>query len=212
MSFLVPLAAAGATAAAGSSTLATIGTIASVASAGIGAFGAIRQGQAASEAASYQSTIAANNAKIAQQNASFQGAEGDANAAAKELQTRGKVGAITAAQGANGLDVNSGSAVAVRQSAAELGQLDAMTIRSNAARAAYGYQTSAASDTAQSALDKSTAANSKTAGYISGAGTLLSAGGNAALNYANFQGNQGFNTGGLNGGENYTNSFQPVGG
>lgn len=210
MGFLAPLALAGAATAGATSSLATIGTIASVASAGIGAFGAIRQGQAASESASYQSTIAANNAKIATQNASFQGAEGDANAAAKELQTRGKVGAITAAQGANGLDVNSGSAVDVRQSAAELGQLDAMTIRSNAARAAYGYQTQATSDQAQSALDKSTAKNDATAGYISGAGTLLSGAGSAALRYANFQGDQGFNTGGLNGGENYTDSFAPV--
>lgn len=162
-------------------------TLAIIAAAGIQSFGQISQGQAAANAASYQATIAGNNAKIASQNAAYQGAEGDANAAAKELQTRARVGAITAAQAGNGLDVNKGSAVDVRSSAAELGQLDAMTIRSNAARAAYGYQTQASSDNAQSTLDKYTAKNDVIGGYISGAGTLLSAGGNAAMKYGNFQ-------------------------
>lgn len=191
MGFLIPLAvtaAAGAgTAAAAGSSLATIGTIASIASAGVGAFGAIKQSEAASSAADYSSQIAANNAKIANQNAAFQGAEGEANAAAQEMRTRAKVGAITAAQGASGIDVNKGSAVDVREGTAELGQLDAMTIRSNAARAAYGFQTQSTGDTAQSQLDKSTAKNDTTAGYITGAGTLLSSAGSAALNYANFQ-------------------------
>lgn len=201
MAFLVPLAIAGASAAgatAAGSSLATLGAVASVAAGGIGAFGAIRQGQAQQASQDYNAKIASNNAQIATQNAAFAGAEGDTNAAAKEMQTRAKVGAITAAQGANGLDVNKGSAVDVRASAAELGQLDAMTIRSNAARQAYGYQTQAVSDNAQSALDRATGKNDATAGYITAGGTLLSTIGSTALNFAKFQGSNSFTTDDLN--------------
>lgn len=164
--------------------------IALVAAAGLQAAGQISQGRAASEAASYSAQVAENNAKIATQNARMAGAEGDQNTAAAELKNKAQMGSILAAQGANGVDVNSGSAVAVRQSAAELGQLNASNIRANAARQAYGYETQAAADTGQAAVDRSTAKNDMTGGLISGAGSLLSGAGSAASNFANFQGDK----------------------
>ncbi len=65
------------------------------------------------------------------------------------MKTRGQVGAIEASQAASNITVGSGSAVDVRSSAAEMGELDALTIRSNAEKQAYGYQTQAAAFTGE---------------------------------------------------------------
>lgn len=136
------------------------------------ALGSIQQGNAAASSAKYNAQIQENNAKIAQQNSIFASEQGAANAGIEQQKTRAQVGAIKAAQAANGVDVNSGSAIDVRSSAESLGMLNAITIRSNASRHAYGYQTEAASDKAQAALDKQQAKYAKTAGYV-GAGTSI---------------------------------------
>lgn len=143
------------------------------ASIGASALGQIASSQAQSASAKYNSQIAANNAQIATQNATFAGQEGEGQAAQSQARTRATEGAILATQGAAGIDVNKGSAVDVRASEAQKGMLDAMTIRSNAARKAYGFQTEAASDRAQSELDREQAHNDKTAGYIGAATSVL---------------------------------------
>lgn len=147
------------------------------------ASGAKQQAKAQAGAYDYQAQVAANNAKVAQQNATFAGEIGESNAERQEMRTRATVGAIKAGQGASGVDINSGSAADVRASAGELGALDALTIRSNAARQAYGYQTTATSATAQSGLDKYAAENARKGADIGFMGSLLggaaSAGGKA---------------------------------
>ncbi len=178
--------------------LETIALAASLGSAAISGIGAIQQGNAASASAGYNAQIAANNAKIAKQNAGFAGAEGEYNVGAQGARTAAQVGTTLANQGASGIDVNSGSAVSVRESEAKVGMLNALNIRSEAARKAYGYQTEGVSDTAQSQLDKSQAASAKTGGYLSAAGTVLGGVGNAGLNYGKFMAG-GDPTGGITG-------------
>lgn len=190
MAFIAPLAIAAGASASTAATIASVGsavgTIASIAGAGVGALGAIKQGQAEKSSAEYNSQIAANNAKLATQNAAYSGAEGVAQAEASSFKTRAQVGGILANQGASGVDVNTGSAVDVRSSASQLGELNALDIRSNAARQAYGYQTEAVGSQAQSTLDQSQAANAGTAGNISAGSTLLGGLGSASTNYTGF--------------------------
>lgn len=174
-------AAASATTIAGFS-LSSIATAASLVGAGISAIGSIQQGKAAASSAKFNAALSENNAKIAQQNATLAGQEGAANTAIEQQKTRAGVAEIKASQAARGIDVNNGSAVDVRSSAAELGELNAITVRSNAVRQAYGYQTQAASDAAQSQLDKSESAYDSEAGYISAGSTLLSDTGSALNN------------------------------
>lgn len=143
------------------------------ASTAMSALGSIQQGKAAQASANYNAQVQQNNAAIATQNATLAGREGAANAEREQMKTRANVGAIKAAQGANGIDVNSGSAVDVRSGAAEAGLLNAITVRSNAAREAYGYQTQASSATGQAELDKAQGKNAAKAGYINAAGTFL---------------------------------------
>lgn len=168
-------------------TLSAVGSVASLAGAGFGAFGAIQQGRATAAAAQYNAGLATANAAISKQNAAWTSQEGRAAAEAQSLKTRAEVGGIKANQAAGGIALDSGSAFDVRSSAAETGELNALNIRSNAARQAYGYQTESTNYEAQSGLDKSEAGNDLAAGAISGSSTLLGGVGNAASNYANFQ-------------------------
>lgn len=167
-------------------TLAEIGTVTSVVGAGVGALGAIQQGKAAKASATYNAEVATNNANIAKQNASFAAQEGTANTEAAQMQSRAKVGAIAANQGASGVDVNSGSSLDVRSSAAELGELNALTVRSNAARQVYGYQTEGENYQAQAGLDTAQAANAMPAADIGAASSLLGGVGSTASTYSNF--------------------------
>jgi hypothetical protein len=131
------------------------------------------QGQAAANMANYNAQLARNNATIAANNAKLAGAEGAAATEAALLETRAKVGAISAAQAASGVDMNKGSAVDVRSSAAETGQLNAINVRASAVRKVYGYQQSEADALSQAGLYDVQAKNEKTAGDMNATTTLL---------------------------------------
>lgn len=156
-------------------------------SAAMSAYGAYEQGQATSAADKYNAQLASKNALVAKQNATIAGQSGEAKAAASELHTRAATGAIKANEAASGVDVNSGSAVDVQSSAGALGELDALTVRSNATREAFGYETQGENLDAQSALDRSEAANASTSGTLNAASTILGAAGQAGSQFANWQ-------------------------
>lgn len=156
------------------------------------AYGQILQANAQADASKYNAYIQKQNAAIATQNQNIASQSGEAQAGISEQKTRATSGAIQANQAASGVDVNSGSAVDARQSTAELGELDALTIRSNATREAYGYETQVVSDKANANLDEFEAKNDETAGYIQAAGTVLGSLDSAASNFAKFQMAGGF--------------------
>lgn len=154
-----------------------------VAAASIGAntLGQIASGRAEAKALKYSASVNDVNADIANQNAIYAGQEGEANAAIQQEKTRQQVGSIKTQQAASGIDINKGSAVDVRASQAETGMLDAMTIRANAARQAYGYQTQEQGFKTQAGVDRAGAKSVKKASYIKAASTLL---GSAATAYS----------------------------
>ena len=101
-------------------------------------------------------------------------------------QVRSAIGAQRAGMAANGVEVGYGSAVDVQKDAAYLGELDALTIRTNARREAWGYQVQAEDLNARSAIERKTGIYQAAAGSaaattsnIAAAGTLL--GGTASL-------------------------------
>lgn len=154
---------------------------------GVQAYGAIQQGQAASDAYAYKAQVAANNAAIAQQRARMDIQSGEIAAVNQGLKTRAKIASEKAQQGAAGIDVNSGSAVDVRAGTQELGMLDSLTIRSNAAKKAWADQVDASNSEAQAELDRAAGENAETAGYISAAGSLLSGVSTVGGAYAKWQ-------------------------
>lgn len=158
--------------------MAAVGTLVSVS-------GQMQQASAAKAAANYQSEVAAGNQQVATQNAQYAAAEGEAQAGAQEQKTRTQEGEILAGQASSGVDVNSPTASAVRTSQGELGQLDAQTIKSNAARSAFGYETQATNFGNAASAETAQGQNAETAGEIGAGAGLLSGVGNASLNYAN---------------------------
>lgn len=179
----------------GVSTATALTVGAAVVGAGVSAYGIEQQGKAASNAAQYNSEVAANNAKIAQQNSAYAAAEGEQNTNAALMKTRAEVGAIKASQAASGVDVDSGSAVDVRSSAAETGELNAINIRSEAARKAYGYQTEAAGYSGQAGLDKSAASNDAAAGDIGADASIIGGLGKAGEDYTKYGAGNSVNSG-----------------
>ncbi|MGD0106397.1 MAG: hypothetical protein ABSC06_20515 [Rhodopila sp.] len=154
--------------------------------AGVAGYGAISSGEASQASANYQSQVAANNATIANQNALAATAAGNAQAEQSRMKTNATIGAQMAGQASSGIDVGSGSALDVRTSQKELGELDVLTIRNTAARQAYGYQTQSMSDTAQSGLDTAQGGFAATAGDIGGVSSILSGAASAGSKYADW--------------------------
>jgi hypothetical protein len=169
----------------------TVATAATIGSSAISALGSIQQSRAAAASAGYNAKVAANNAQIQTQNAQFAGAEGEQNTAAAGAKTKAAIGATLANEAGSGIDINSGSNVNVRESEAKLGMLNALNIRSEAARTAYGYTTQSASDIGQSQLYRSQQVSAQTGGYLTAGADVLSGAGNAAK-YTNWLNNGGF--------------------
>lgn len=157
------------------------------ASTGLGATGDFLQGIGQFQQAGYASQVAANNASIARQNAGSALAAGSYEESASKERTGQLIGEQKAAQGANGVDVNVGSPVAVRQSTANVGALDAAMIHYNAARQAFGEDAQANTDEAQSKLDKMAGQNAVYGGLFKAGGTLLSGASSLSSKYAQMQ-------------------------
>jgi hypothetical protein len=148
--------------------------IAGLVGAGVSAGGSILGGIAQGNAASYQAQVAKNNAIVENQKAEYATQAGEAQAAATSLKGAAAGGKVKAAQAANNIDVNTGSAVDVQASQRELSKLDTETVLNNAELQAYGYRTQAVSDTATAGLEEAEAEQAPIGGYISAGGNLLS--------------------------------------
>lgn len=160
--------------------LSVVGTVMSV-------VGAISQANSQSNAASYNAKVAAQNAEIARQ-------QGEAAAQAQDRAARQRLGQMTAAYGASGVDMGSGSPLDVLQDSARTAALDNLTTRYNYNLRATGYSN-------QSTLLENQASNYKTSGILNGIG----AGVKGATAYVG----AGYPIPGMgsSGGDSYENSF-----
>lgn len=140
----LPIVAAGAGAAA-SATALNVALTASLAGSLIGAYGQYQAGET-------QADIANVNAKQAEQ----QAADAASIGAVEEERYRRQVAALQGRQRAafagNGVDFTSGTPLGVLTETAKTGELDALTIRTNAMRQAWGYKAQAANYRAEGAL------------------------------------------------------------
>jgi len=119
----------------------------SAAGAATQAVGTIKAGNAAKRAGEAQQRASDSQAELAEFNAEVAAlqAEDALKRGTEEEQRfrstiRGTIGAQRAGFAAGNIDVGYGSAVDVQADAATLGELDALTIRTNAAREAWGYK------------------------------------------------------------------------
>lgn len=172
-----------------------------VAGAGSSIMGGIGQQNALSaQAASsrYQAQVAENNRQIAEQNARYAMMAGAGNAQAQDFQTRAQLGQATVAQAAGGLDVGSGSPVAVRDSIHQLGRLKTLQEIQNAELQSYGYKAQGMGYGAQADLARMQASAAESAKGPALFGTILGTAGNLAGKWAMFK-NPYFGTAGTGG-------------
>ena len=156
--------------------------------AGLSGFGALMQGEgtalsdkAQAQANLYKANVALLNKQVMQQNASWALQAGEGQATVSGLKSRQQIAQTTVTQAASGLDVNSGTSGAVRQSQVASADYNQNVIRWDAAKTSYGYEVKATQDQAEAQLDTAAAANEEkaaslatTTSYINAAGTVAS--------------------------------------
>lgn len=143
----------------GIETLAVASLATSVIGGAVSAFGAVQQGQAAQAAANYRAQIARNMAKHAE-------LVGQAEAQKQGFKTSAILGAQTAAQASSGLDVNTGSPVDIRATAAKMGELDTLTILNNTRQRVWALEN-------QATLDEFSGKQSALEGWLKATGSVL---------------------------------------
>lgn len=160
--------------------LATIATVASFAGTVMGAVGQYQQGQAAAAQAEYNAAVARNNQIISEQQAQDALKRGQIAEEQKRRETSALIGRQRATLAASGVALDQGNPLDILGDTAQFGELDALTIRNNADREAYGYRVQGMNFAAEAGLNDARAAASRQAGLMGAAGTLLSGAGNAA--------------------------------
>lgn len=150
----------------------------------VGAAGAVQQGRAASQAADYNAKVSEMNATISEKRARDALERGQEEEQRKRQEIAQVQGRQRAVMSANGVDISFGSPMQAIVDTATLGEIDALTIRRNAAGEAYDYRVQAANGRADASLSRAQGANAAKAGYISAAGTLF---GGAASTYKDYK-------------------------
>lgn len=150
-----------------------IGAGLSIAKGITGAIGAGQQAAASSSNYMVQAQIAMNNAAIAGQNAEWETGMGEYKTAQTGLIGGAKVGGLVGQQARGGVDVNSGSPLAVREAATRAATQDVGVSVSDMARKVYGYRVQQSNFNNQASANVAGAGNARKAGRIAAVGSLL---------------------------------------
>lgn len=145
------------------------------------AVGNLHAGRAEARASEYKAQVARNNQAIAEQNAKYAEQKGVAREQAVREGTAQVIGHQRAAFAGNNIDASSGSALRLQGDAARIGEIDALTTRDNAARAAYAWRVKGANLGAEAQLHDWSAGESKKAALLG----FWSAGLGGATGFAN---------------------------
>lgn len=143
-----------------------------------------RAAGAAERQGNYEGDMLDLNAGLAEQSAA------DATARGRQAETRQRrgmrqlAGAQRAALGASGVVLDSGSALDVVQNDQALGEFDALTIRNNAAREAWGYTVQADDYRRQAGMTRAAGRDTAKSLRRGSVSTLLSGAGELANIYA----------------------------
>jgi hypothetical protein len=143
--------------------------VVAVASAAAGGYATYQSGQTQKKAAEY-------NEKMGEYKALDAAQRGAAEGAAKRDRARKIASQQAEGMAAGGVDISSGTPLALLTETAGLGELDALTSVNNARREAWGYQ-------AQGTLDRYQGKMAGRGGTLNAGGTLLGGASNAYFGY-----------------------------
>lgn len=122
-----------------------------VAGAGMQAMSAYQSARNERAGYAYQAQVADNNAQIAEWQAKDSIQRGQTEEQNQRLKTASTYGSQRAALAANGVVLSEGSALDVLTTTKYLGERDALTVRDNALKEAWGYKNQAAASRADAA-------------------------------------------------------------
>lgn len=131
----------------------------SLASGVVGAAGAVSAGM-------YQGQVAKNNAKIARMAADQEDMNGRQESMMQDRKVAAAMSEQKAQQGANNLDVDSGSTLAIRVSTRDLGTEDRQTLANNTAQRSWSLRTQAGQMEAEGKAQQAS-------GYIDAVSSML---------------------------------------
>jgi hypothetical protein len=120
----------------------------------MGGAAAKRAGELAQRAAESEALLNEFNANVADAQAKDAIAIGAEEESRFRAGVRGLIGSQRAGIAAGNVDVGFGSALDVQADAAYMGELDSLTIRNNAARAAWGYEVEAGDYRRRAAINR----------------------------------------------------------
>jgi hypothetical protein len=168
---------------------------------GISAYGQYKAGKAAKKAGQQTAAAQVKAGEAAQASSESEAQLADFNAQVTDLQAkdaiergaeqesqfrasvRGIIGSQRAGQAANNVDVSYGSTVDVQADAAYLGELDAMTIRTNAAREAWGFKVQGQDYRKRAEIARKEGVYRKEAGGAAATGSIAAGNAQATANY-----------------------------
>ncbi|MDD3238224.1 MAG: hypothetical protein PHV37_09035 [Candidatus Gastranaerophilales bacterium] len=159
---------------------------ATAASTTLGVVSSVEQGKAQQAQYDYQTQVAANNAKIAENNAAAQRQQGIEESRMQRIKTMQAVGSQQAAMAANGLDVTQGTPLDVIEDTAAMGELDALNTQYNYEEKARAYYQKSNNFTNQAAMDSIAGKNAYSAGIMNAAATGFNGLGSSAKSVAGY--------------------------
>lgn len=163
----------------------TIATAVMWISAAVGVAGGVQTYRAQKASAEYAEDVGKRNAEIGRRQADQERNIGNIDEERHLRKVRQLLGAQRAQQAANGLDINSGSALDLQAETAGFGAADATTIRANSLRRAWGLEVGAANDLNAGRAEAAAARNAAT-------GTLITTGASMAGQFSQLSGNGAF--------------------
>ena len=149
----------------------------------MGAAGAVQQGKAANASAQYNAQVADVNAKLSEIQARDAVARGAIDEQQQRMKTSLTLGQQRAAMAANGVDLKFGSPLDALVDTATMGELDALTIRTNTYREERDIRQQGLNAQGQASMMRAEGAAAKSGGYLSAMGTVLGGGARAYGNY-----------------------------
>lgn len=162
------------------------GSVAQVGGGLLSAFGADAEGEAGGRMHEYRAGIARKNAQINRQNSDFALEAGEKTAMKSGLTTGFTIGTQKTRQAASGFDVNEGTPEAVRDTTRRIGIDDQLAIRTDFGRKALGFRNAAVMNEQEALMEMEAAKNSRKAGKIKMASTLLGTAGSVASKWGSF--------------------------
>jgi hypothetical protein len=153
----------------------------------MGAAGSIMGGYSQASNDRYQAKVAMNNATMAAQAGNTAIDQGNVVAQQQYQVGSQRMGQARAAMGANGITLNSGSALDVQSGIARTTALNVGAVKYNADVQAVSDRNQTANYDTQANVDRTDASNAVTSGYIGAAGSLLGSASSVASKWAMFQ-------------------------